>query len=302
MAVTHSVFREQGTVSVDPAKCLGCGQCARICPADVLFVEDGSLLVRQDSLLGCIGCGHCMMVCPEGAISVTGRGVSPDDLFDLAPKEARAGSDALQALMESRRSIRHFTGQEVDPDVLRRIVQMASSAPMGIPPWDVGCVIVCGREKVREVAASVVKGYAAFLRMFRPWILTLMRPLMKREAHEMFRTFIRPLAETYVRGWREGRDLVFHGAPALLLFHHSPYADPVDSVIPCTYAMLAAESLGLGTTMIGGAAPVLKRNRTLCAQLGIPEGNTPSIALAMGYPAVPFHKGIRRQFSAVHEV
>ncbi len=243
-----------------------------------------------------------MMVCPGDAISVTGRGVSPEDLFELPPQEARAGGDALQALMESRRSVRHFSDEEVPPEILRRIVQMAASAPMGVPPWDVGCTIVCGREKVREVAAGVVEGYAAFLKMFRPWLLTLMRPLMRRQAHDLFRTFIRPLAETYVRGWREGRDLVFHSAPALLLFHHSPYADPVDSVIPCTYAMLAAESLGLGTTMIGGAAPVLKRNRTLCARLGIPEGNTPSIALVIGYPAVQFHRGIRRRFSTVHEV
>ena len=46
-------------------------------------------------------------------------------------------------------------------------------------------------------------------------------------------------------------DLLFYGAPCVLLFHQSPYADPVDGHIACTYAMIAAESLGLGTCMIG---------------------------------------------------
>lgn len=108
-----------------------------------------------------------------------------------------------------------------------------------------------------------------------------------------FRYFIRPLAQTYVAGHRRGEDVLFYDAPVVLVFHHSPYAEAADATIACTYAMLAAESLGLGTTMIGGAAPILQRNKPLCRRLGIPAGNQPSIALIAGYPAVHF----RRRFA-----
>jgi len=302
MPIMHSQYREGGTVRVDEAICTHCGQCAAICAGDVLRLEDGRIVVRDDSPFGCIACGHCMMVCPTGAIRVSGRGVSPDDLLPMPAADDKASADALAALMLARRSIRHFTEQEVDQNLLDRIVEMASSAPMGIPPWDVGCVVVRGRKHVRELAAQVVAGYEGFLKMFKPWVLTLMRPIMGRAKCEFFRHFIRPLAETYVGCWRSGRDVVFHGAPAVIVFHHSPYADTADAMIACTYAMLAAESLGLGTTMIGGAPPVMKRNKALCAKLGIPEGNTPSICLIVGHPAVHFRRTIRRRFSSVGRV
>ena len=66
-----------------------------------------------------------------------------------------ATADALAALMRSRRSVRRYKDREVDRKLLERVVEMAASAPMGIPPWDVGCVIVCGRDKVRELAQRV---------------------------------------------------------------------------------------------------------------------------------------------------
>ena len=68
---------------------------------------------------------------------------------------------------------------------------------------------------------------------------------------------------------REGRDVLFWGAPSVLIFHYSPYAEVADAAIACTYAMLAAESLGLGNTIIGGAPPVLQRNKPLSVSIGI---------------------------------
>ena len=299
MAVMHSLYREPGTVTIDGPRCKQCGQCAEICPAEVLTVDDGRVRVRDDSPFGCIACGHCLMVCPEDAVTVTGRGMSRDDLLPLPPREERATADALAALMRARRSVRRFADREVDPALLDRVVEMAASAPMGIPPWDVGCVTVRGREKVKQIAAEIIKGYEGFLRFFKPWVIGAMRPFVGRASYEQFRYFIRPLAATYVSGWRGGRDLLFYDAPALIVFHHSAYADPVDAAIACTHAMLGAESLGLGNTIIGGAAPILQRNKALCRRLGITAGNTPSITLILGHPAVRFRRAVRRRFTSV---
>jgi nitroreductase len=173
---------------------------------------------------------------------------------------------------------------------------------MGIPPWDVGCTVVRGRRPVRELAGEIVKGYEGFLRIFRPWVLVLMRPITKRSTYEQFQSFILPLARTYVSHHRQGRDMLFYDAPALLIFHHSPYAEAVDAAIACTYAMLAAESLGLGTTIIGGAPPVLRRNKAACRRLGVPAGHTPALALIVGHPAATFRRTIRRKFTRVETV
>ena len=302
MAIMHSLYREAGSARIDPATCTQCGACAEICPSAVLRMDNGKVCVHADSPFGCIACGHCMMVCPTGAVTVKGRGVSPEDVLPLPALETRANADMLANLMLARRSVRQFTDQEVDQKLLARIVEMASMAPMGIPPWDVGCVMVCGRPAVRQIATHVIKGYEGFLKLFKPWVLALMRPLLGKEKYEMFANFLRPLAEAYVQASQAGQDKLFYDAPALLIFHHSAYADAVDASIACTYAMLAAESMGLGSTIIGGAPPILQRNKALCKRLGIPNGNTPSIALILGYPATQFRFAIHRRFSHVSTV
>jgi len=300
MAIIHSMYRESGKPVIDGKICTQCGLCAKICPEEVLRIEDGRVRASEGIFLGCIACGHCMMTCPEGAVTVTGRGISPQDLLPLPKSYERADADQLEALMLSRRSVRRFKDKEVDPRLIERVIGMASTAPMGIPPWDVGCVNVLGRKEVRSIADEIIKGYEGYLRIFRPWMPALLRPFIGRVKYEFFSGFVRPLAQTYVSERRKGRDKLFYDAPALLIFHHSPYADPQDAVIACTYAMLAAESLGLGTTIIGGAPPILQRNKPLCRRLGIPDANKPAVALIIGHPASGFRRTLRRRFTHVN--
>ncbi|PLX85572.1 MAG: nitroreductase, partial [Desulfuromonas sp.] len=213
----------------------------------------------------------------------------------------RADAASLKALLAARRSVRRFRERPVEPELLAEVVAVASSAPMGVPPWDVGVVTVDGADAVRKLAGEVVAGYRGMVKIFRPGILKVMRPFIGRARYEQFSSFIVPLAHKYLESWDEGRDTVFYGAPAALIFHYSPYAGEADAVIACTYAMLAAESHGLGSCMVGGAPPILQRNRDLCAGLGIPEGNTPALVLILGYSAVPFKRGIVRRFSHQQE-
>lgn len=302
MAVPHSIYRETGTVAINTVTCKNCGQCARICPTEVLRMEEGRLKVCADSSFGCIACGHCMMVCPEGSVSVTGRGLAPGDLMPLPGKEQCAKAEELEALMLSRRSVRRFSGRDIEPEVLERILRLAASAPMGIPPWDVGCVVVSGRTEVRQLADAVVEGYGSLLKYMKPWLLAVLRPFIGRKNYEFFGQFVIPLAKGYLQAQGEGKDALFYDAAAVLLFHHSPVAEAADAMIACTYAMLAAEAMGIGNTMIGAAAPIIQRNQGLCRRLKIPPGNKPAIALILGYPAAVFRKAIRRQFTAVTKV
>ena len=296
MAVKHSLYHETGKLSVDMERCTLCGVCVKNCAVEVLQIEDKA--VQQiDAGFGCVACGHCMMVCPEGCITVSGRNLSAADLQPLPQQEARADAESLKALLIARRSVRRFSDQPVEPELLEQVIAMASTAPMGIPPWDVGVVTINGFEEVRGLAEEVVEGYRGMLTLFRPGALKMMRPFMGQMRYEQFSGFIVPLAHKYVDAWEEGRDTVFWGAPAVLIFHYSAYAGEPDAVIACTYAMLAAESLGLGNCVIGGAPPIVQRNKALCAKLGIPPGNKLALALVLGSSTVPFKRGIVRRFS-----
>ena len=249
---------------------------------------------------GCIACGQCMMVCPNGSIVVTGRNIAPEDILELPPTDQRATREQLTALMLARRSIRNFTDDEVSREMLDRIISAASSAPMGIPPSEVGITVILGRSKVAELSRDTANGYAGMLKLMgNPIVRWLCRMLMKRATFERFDSFILPLGKVIVDGERIGEDYVLYNAPAALLFHFSPYTDSTDAVIACTYAMLAAESAGLGNCMIGCSSPILARSKKLKKKYHIPEGHTPALVLILGYHGHPHQKAIKRRFLSV---
>ncbi len=54
---------------IDPAKCVGCGACTRVCPeGDVLGLINGKAVLIEPS--ECIGHGACRAACPRGAITL----------------------------------------------------------------------------------------------------------------------------------------------------------------------------------------------------------------------------------------
>jgi len=293
-------FGDQPAVpSIDRETCTLCGLCARACKSETLTMGEGEVKIDCDTPFGCVGCGQCMMVCPTGSMTVIGRDISPEDLVDLPPREQRATADQLEALLLARRSVREYSQREVEREVIDRILEIASTAPMGIPPSDVGVIVFHGREKVQEFAEDIVRLYGGVSKFANPIAAALMRPFVGKEMMEAFKTFIIPLAECLMEKRAEGIDWLFYDAPAALLFHVSRYADPVDGAIASTYAMTAAESLGLGTCMIGSVAPALERSKKLMAKYGIPKGNKPVMALTLGYADLEYQRAVRRRFASV---
>lgn len=54
---------------VDEEKCIGCGTCASVCPAEpcVFEVDEKSHVINPDA---CIECGVCVDSCPVSAIEL----------------------------------------------------------------------------------------------------------------------------------------------------------------------------------------------------------------------------------------
>ena len=53
---------------INEDKCVGCGSCVDICPAQVLELQDGkAVAVREED---CLGCESCMGTCDNEAVVV----------------------------------------------------------------------------------------------------------------------------------------------------------------------------------------------------------------------------------------
>ncbi|OPY74943.1 MAG: Ferredoxin-2 [Syntrophorhabdus sp. PtaU1.Bin050] len=57
------------TLSIDNARCTGCGQCKEVCPHDVLSVRNGKVDITDRD--ACMECGACSRNCPFEAITVS---------------------------------------------------------------------------------------------------------------------------------------------------------------------------------------------------------------------------------------
>ena len=51
----------------DMDKCVGCGECAKICPVDAVVIEEKQAIVDKE---WCIGCGLCVRKCHSGAANL----------------------------------------------------------------------------------------------------------------------------------------------------------------------------------------------------------------------------------------
>jgi ferredoxin len=290
-------FKDRGRAVVDEKICTGCGQCVENCPDDVLSLDGGKAKPGSGIFIGCIACGQCVAICPTGAIAVEGRGMRLDDRRAL-PAESRATAEGIESLFYARRSVRKFTETEVEREKIDRILRMTASAPMGIPPSDVGVVVFHGREKVARFSAEMCQSFKQMAKKLNPFILGLMRLRMKRQEYEMMRDFVVPLLKMLSQKHEEGEDKFTYDAPAALIFHRGSSADAADVHIATTYAMLAAESLSLGSCLLGTAF-ALNFDKELCRKYGIPAENKVGLAMCFGYPAVKYRYAVTRRLAEV---
>jgi hypothetical protein len=170
---------------------------------------------------------------------------------------------------------------------------------MGLPPSEVQVLVLKGFDSVREFAVDMVKVFKSSKWLFSPLALGIMRPFIGKEAYDLMKTFAAPLPDLFSEKMAQGQDLLLYGAPLAMYFHASPTSDPLDFAIAGTYAMLAAESLGLGTCMIGTIAPFLKYRNPVGKKYGLPTDNNHGIMIIFGYPKYRYTRSIKRSLGGV---
>lgn len=301
MAIPTSRAKDAAKISIDSDKCSGCGLCVTVCKDFSLEIENKKVQLSNTSVFGCIACGHCMAICPTGAIKIEGRTLSPNQLFDLPPKESAANYEQQLSLLQRRRSVREFQDRNIEPEVIEKILAAARTAPMGLPPSDVNVLILDSKEK----SLAFVKDFCDYMKGMRwlvsGWFLALMRPFWGKANDEMFRGFVRPMFDIYPSYLNKGINVVTYDAPLTMYFYGSPFTDPADPIVAATYAMIAGESLGLGTCMLGAMHPLIQngsRAKKFREKHGIKYASREGLFVIFGYPAVKYRKGIERTFAS----
>jgi nitroreductase/NAD-dependent dihydropyrimidine dehydrogenase PreA subunit len=278
-------------ITIDAEKCTLCGACIAECPAYVLAAADDTATVVAPER--CIICGHCVAVCPADAVShadLPGACDAIDAALGVNPP-------ALMQLMRTRRSIRSYTDEPVSDDDLKALLQAAVYAPSGHNDQSWQFIVIRGRDKLLGLASTVTGFMESLLKQLstsagRDGLRKLLPPTMVKHLEEMMPSF-----RLIVESQRGGVDIVFRGAPALIVIHTPRGLGTAteDAHYAAGNIMLMAHAMGLGTCLVGFLVGPARHSQQIASAIGIPPENEIGTALVVGHPKHRYHRIVPRR-------
>jgi nitroreductase/NAD-dependent dihydropyrimidine dehydrogenase PreA subunit len=261
--------------------CTKCGMCAGDCTAGIIDMTKGNPAIAPEKEPSCYRCQHCLAVCPTGAVSI----------FGLKPENSRllAGNfpdaEKLEIMIKGRRAVRRYRDENLEPELLQRLLDVANHAPSGMNMRQIRFTVVDDRHKLRKLRDDIMTDLS---RMLHEGALP--------EGMDYFANF--------VRVWEEqGIDILFREAPHFLVVSApATVVTPIqDCLIALAYFELFANSLGIGTVWDGLAKlainDILPKYRI---RLGIPEDHVIGYAMAFGKPAVNYTRTAQHGPAQIH--
>ena len=255
-------------IRVDESKCIHCGQCVKDCMQQCLSMNRNGIpeLDYYHGYGGCGACQHCMAVCPTGALSW--GGIDPTQLEPVR----FADPDEMLGMIKGRRSVRQFKDQDIPDDLLRKIGDMLAYPPRGGNNDSLRFSLIGSREKMREISRTTYEslgGNSPFMRML-------------------------------IESKRNGRDLIFWDAPAMLIAfvdrnRATGGCETVDPIISLSYAELYANSLGLGAVWCNLATNVVSQIPQVQKLVEMPRGYEVGYVILLGIPDVKYQRVVQKE-------
>lgn len=266
---------------VDEERCIQCGECALDCPMGVIVMNGYPKLIYEAD---CIRCQHCLAVCPTAAVSILGK--EPEASTEL--KGNLPDPASLATLIKGRRTVRRYRDRDLAPELIDHLLEVSCHAPTGV--------------NAQGVLFTVVRERAVMQRL-REYLLG--RLLKLKESGGLPAGLAGQYLGRTAKAWQEeGKDILFRGAPHLLITSAPAEAPcPVqDSLIALTTFQLMAQAHGVGTVWNGICMMALAVCPDVVRRLGIPQNHTLGYAMAFGSPAVEYQRTVQRGPAQVNVV
>ena len=241
----------------------------------------------------CMHCGHCAAVCPADAVHVAGL-----DNWAQAFETFRFGVDRwlppgcfdtpqLVSLMRSRRSCRNFLDTPVDSRSLEDLVKIGITAPSGTNSQKWTFTILPDRPIVLRLGAAIGRFFERLNRLAgNPLLRGGLKLLGRSQLDDYYREHYDSVREALIEWKTGGIDRLFHGATAGILVGSETGAScPMEDALLATQnILLGAHSMGLGTCLVGFAVAAMQKDSRIKVALGIPPDERVYSVIALGHP------------------
>jgi len=286
---------------INQISCKKCGICIETCPENVLYTDsEGNTNFNPMTLHLCVKCAQCMAVCPSDSIRI--EGIDAESTL-INPGEDGVDYDQFRSFLSKRRSIRVFKDKVVPRSLIEKMIDACSLTPYGFNPQSVHITVIDDKVLLHEAYLKICALYQNLGKMMgKP----ISRFFVKRHVDDAtYKTLLHHILPIIKMGRFNpdyGKDNILRNAPVLMIFHGKIDASEhiEDGWINTTYAMLAAHSLGLGTTVIGLVPPAINRNNEIKGLFGIPEDHEAISSLIIGFPKFKYKRSIYRPKQSIN--
>lgn len=261
---------------VDSTKCIRCSQCVNDCPVNIIGMDEGIPFIKEGKEEECVKCQHCLAICPKEAVSILGK--LPENSIKLNGNFPKFS--ALEILVKGRRSVRRYKDENVDKDILSKLLSSALHAPTGVNIMETNFFVVDDKDVMQSVRLAVYNGIAE---------------CVKKNSLPIGMEFYKDFIEEWET---QGIDNIFRHAPHMLIAtsdetkSHTPHED---SIIALSYFELLAASAGLGTVWCGLARWAINTVLDdMKKRLGIPDNHSIGYVMMFGKPAIKYFRTVQR--------
>ncbi len=246
-------MKKEHIISVDKDLCVGCGLCRKDCPLGVFEMTGGKAEVSTQD---CIKCGHCVAICPTNAVFASGF----DDEAEALTPEMKMDAKALLGQLKARRSMRHFTAEDVPLELVAQVIEAGRYTPTGSNRQDVSYAVL--RENIDEYEAIAIS---------------------------LFRRLKR-LADAFTDKYRRihiDDHFLFKNAPVVVVIKSK---DLTNGALAASSMELMAQALNLGVLYSGFFTKLAQLSGKLRRKLAVSKRERVAAALVIGRAAVKYQR------------
>lgn len=248
-------------VIINKDLCIGCGLCASDCVAVYIKIENNKAKLGK---VGCINCGHCEAICPKHAITLTGF----EDVTEEFETQTRLDPKTLLQAIKTRRTIRQFTSQNVEEDIICDILEAGRLAPTGGNSQSTGYIVL--QEKKDEAEALAVN---------------------------LFKTLTKP-AMAFLKNMNIDDNFFFKKAPLVIVIT----GNSVNASLAAENMAFMAEAHGLGVLYSGFFTMCANHSGKLKKLLGMKRKDKAVTTLVIGYSSVKYYRRAHREPLKVNRI
>ncbi|OLS12397.1 MAG: nitroreductase [Promethearchaeota archaeon CR_4] len=264
--------------------CIQCGQCEPDCPALAISHEETTKKYEINQKR-CIMCSHCACICPMAA-------VEDGKEFFLDWKDPACDPESLHIFLAGKRSVRQFHDREVPREILEKMLELGSYTGTASNAQDWHATIVVSPEKKTILRQGVQKMQAQLCKAIKNKGIRILAKLIPAAKAYLDDPNIMDKLQALEEELHSDHDRVFYQAPVVVILSttkDSPFG-AANCILAGSAMMYVLQARGIGSCYIGFAEQMLNRSKSICMQVGVPQGHKIHMVFALGYTKVKYQR------------